>query len=447
MTAPRPRAEVAGFGSWEAASACLAAAARRSGFVSDQVARSGASLAGLTGDRAAWVHLAPVTKADLLMDQREQPPFGRRRCLPVRSIELLVESSGTSGGDKEVHYLTRGDMARVRRSWAAAMRRVGISSGDIVAFTLPIGMSGGGIKHARAYEEVGAKLLRISHLSAGEKIAAMAHYRAGVLVATPAYLDRLAFATAESGRNLHDLGVRKVFTATQSVTVEWLRGIQEGAGVKLFEWYGTSSGLAAFTCERGMLDSGGGRGTLHWTLDSALLEIVDPGTGRWVTAGERGEVVGTPLFSEAEGLFRFRTGDQATYVPPGACPCGSHDPGIESGTVRRLDDMFKVKGVNLWASECESVIVGFDEVVDYRARISMDGERRERILLDVRARRAAPGLAERIEASLRKRTGVGFDVTVAGPDAGWEHVTKGEAGKVKRWSDERDLSRSGSLDG
>ncbi len=437
MKAAESQQGISRFGSWDVAIFSLLRAARSSRFVADPIARSSATPVELQSDPASWDRLAPTSKEDVLADQRARPPYGSRPCLPVKSIGLIVESSGSSGSDKEIHYVGRQDMARIRRSWAEQMRRLGISASDVVAFTFPIGMSGGGIKHSRAYEELGAKLLRIAHLSTEDKLSVMAYFRASVLVATPAYLDRLAFAARETGKALHDLGLRKVLTATQSVTVEWVRGIQESAGVKLYEWYGTSSGLAAFTCSEGMVNSRAGRGTLHWGPASALIEVADPVTGACVADGEKGDVIGTPLFSQAEGLFRFRTGDEVTFVAPGACLCGSSEPGIQNGTVRRLDDMFKIKGSNVWPSKCESVIFGFDEVEDYRVRIRLDDDRRERVKLEVRTSVAPPDLAVRIEDSLRRRTGLKFEVVVRASGADWEQSTSGEAGKVKRWIDER----------
>lgn len=442
MTAAESPHGLAGFGRWDLAISSLVRAARTSSFVAAQIARSTASLTELRDDPAGWSRLAPTTKEDVLADQMARPPYGMRRCLPVKSIDLIVESSGTSGGSKEVHYVGRRDMARIRRCWAGYMRRLGISSADVVAFTFPIGMSGGGIKHARAYEELGAKLLRIAQLSTEAKLSAMAYFRSTVLVATPAYLERLTFAARKTGKNLHDLGVRKALTATQSVTTEWVRDIQETTGMKLYEWYGTSSGLAAFSCSEGMVNSRSERGTLHWAPNSTLLEVVDSKTGRWVGDGEQGEAVGTPLFSHAEGIFRFRTGDEVTYVAPGACLCGSSDPGIQSGTIRRLDDMFKVKGINVWSSECEAVIFGFGQVADYRVRIRLDGERRERISLEVRASVATDELARGLEAALQRHTGVRFEVLVKDPRVDWEQSTSGEAGKVKRWIDERRIPQA-----
>jgi phenylacetate-CoA ligase len=128
------------------------------------------------------------------------------------------------------------------------------------------------------------------------------------------------------------------------------------------------------------------------------------------------------------------------FQPPGTCRCGSHWPGIESGTVRRLDGMFKVKGVNVWPTHVEAELFSMGNIRDYRVRIALDGQGRETLRLDLltQADATAPEhLAERLTARLREETGVGFDVTVSEDSSKWLHETTGEAAKTRRWVDER----------
>jgi len=428
------------FGSWRRAARALAVAARQSAFVRSQLRGSAVRLPALLRDPAAWRELRPVTKDDLLRDQQASPPFGRRRCVPLTEIDLVVESSGSTGKGRETHYLSRRGRRRVTRRWAAYLAAIGIGPRDVVALAFPIGMAGGGVKHADAYAELGAKVLRVANLTAERKLDAMAYYGATVLVATPSYVDRLAVVAAETGRKVRDLGVRRILVATQSVTVDWVRATEEQWGARLHEWYGTSAGLLAFSCAGGMVDARGERGTLHWDPDFALQEVVDPATGEWIDGDGRGELVGTPLESEAEALFRIRTGDEVRFRPAGSCRCGRDWPGIESGTVRRLDDMFKVKGVNLWPSYVETTVFGFPEVRDYKARIFQDEARREVVELAVLAGSPpgpAEGLVTRLGAALREATGVSFAVRVVEDAVEWNQTTAGEAGKARRWVDER----------
>jgi phenylacetate-CoA ligase len=426
------------YGDWRKAAKMLAAAAELSGFVAAQLERSNLSVKDATASAEGFRALRPLLKQDFLEDQQAKPPFGRRLVVPLAEIGLIVESSGSSGRGRETHYLTRRDMDRLAALWADHLAALGITSNDIVALTFPIGMAGGGVKHAAAYTYLGAKTLRVSNLSTLQKLDAMRYYSATALVATPSYVDRLAVAAEEVGTSPAALGIKRLVVATQSVSEDWVRRTEAIWGAKLHEWYGTSAGLVAFSCTRGMVDVAG-RGTLHWADGSALSEVVNPTTGDLVADGERGELVGTVLINEAEPFFRYATGDEVKFIAGGSCSCGSSLPGIESGTVRRLDQMFKVKGVNLWAAAVEAVLFSLPPVQDYRARFGYDSARREVASIDVLAPQGDDSLASEIGSLLHDSTGIHFVVAVERRSSDWIHETAGEAAKTRRWLDERKL--------
>jgi phenylacetate-CoA ligase len=431
---------LAEFGNWQKACRLLVRDAARSPFVRRQLERSGMTAEQAAASAEAWAMLSPVTKDDLLEDQRRAPPFGTRLSAPIEDLAIIVESSGTTAMGKEAHCISRADYAATLEGWGASLRRMGITPRDIVAMTFPVGMSGGGVKHADAYAHVGAKVLRIANLSTRAKLDAMAYYGTTVLVATPFYVDRLAAVAAEADIDVRSLRMRKVVVATQSVTCDWVRATERRWGAKLYEWYGTAAGLIAFSCEHGMMNDRGERGTLHWDPELALYEVLD-GEGALVTAGRRGELIGTPFVSSAEPLFRFRTRDEVGFQAPGTCRCGSHWPGIESGTVRRLDGMFKVKGVNVWPSHVEAVLFAAAAGIrDYRVRICLDERGRESMRMDLLLppEDASPAsLRDSLIERLRSETGLGFDVALSHDSSQWLLATTGEAAKPRRWVDER----------
>jgi phenylacetate-CoA ligase len=426
------------FGSFDALRQNFLARARHSSLVRRQLERSSMTAEEAVSAPERWLELSPVTKADMLADQELDPPYGARRCASSAELGLVVESSGSTGKGREVHYLTHRDTAHTAAAWARYLAAMGVTPWDVVALCFPIGMAGGGIRHMLAYSELGATVLRIGGLSSERKIEAMRHYGASTLVATPAYVDHLGIVAEELGFKPSQLGIRRIVVATQSVSVEWVRSTEEVWGARLYEWYGTSAGIAAFACERGMSD-GSVHGTLHWNPEIAVQEVVDPATGRHVEDGERGEMVGTPLINEAEPLFRIATGDEVRFHAPGSCACGSSWPGIESGTVRRLDTMFKVKGVNLWPATVDALVLACDEVLDYRARIWQDERGRERLALQLLAPAAgaAEELVEPLAAQLHEDSGLSFEVTVVGEREAWSQEIAGEAGKATRWIDDR----------
>lgn len=429
------------FGSWECAAQAFIRA-RRNPFVQRQLDRSGITAEQVACDPEMWRRLVFITKDDLLQDQQLSPPFGTRCQTPLEEIALIVESSGTTAAGKEVHFIRRDDYERTLRTWGVALRRMGISPRDIVALTFPVGMSGGGVKHADAYAGIGAKVLRVANLSTRAKLDAFAYYNVTVLVATPFYVDRLGAVAEEVGIDLLKLNVRRIVVATQSVTREWIDATQKKWGAKLYEWYGTAAGVIAFTCEHGMLDAHGGRGTLHWNPEFALNEVLDEASGEWIEEGARGELVATPVVSAAEPMFRIRTRDQVAFRPPGTCACGSEFPGLESGTIRRLDGMFKIKGVNVWPAQVEATLYRASGIRDYRVRLRLDGDGREVVKLDLLldARAPEPEL-EALGRLLREQTGVGFEINANLDSSHWLHETTGETAKARRWVDERRSSR------
>jgi len=425
------------FGDWHALRRNFLSLAERSPLVRRQLERSSVTADELTASPESWRSLRPTTKAELIEDQQLAPPYGTRRCVPVAELGLVVESSGSTGKGREVHYASRRDAARTAVAWARYLEGIGVTAENAVALCFPIGMAGGGVRHMLAYSEVGAIVLRVGALSSQRKIEAIQHYRTDTLVATPAYVDRLGVVAEEVGVSPRDLGIRRIVVATQSVSVEWVNSTQELWGARLHEWYGTSAGIVAFACHRGMAD-GGEHGTLHWDPELAAQEVVDPKTGHYVEDGERGEMIGTPLINEAEPLFRIATGDEVQFRAPGSCACNSPWPGIESGTVRRLDLTFKVKGVNLSPAAVDAVVLAQNQILDYRARIWQDASKRERLTLELLARAGASDqLAGPVAGRLREDTGLSFEVTVLDERSAWSQTTAGEAAKAKRWVDER----------
>jgi phenylacetate-CoA ligase len=426
------------FGDWDRLRENFLQAAGRSPFVRDQLERSALRAGDAVADPGSWARLRATEKRDLIADQERAPPFGLRRCVPEREISLVVESSGSTGQGQEVHYLSRDDLRRSSEQWAAYLSAMGVGGDDVVALTFPIGMAGGGVRHWYAYVEAGARVLRIGGLSSERKLEAIRYYGASTLVATPAYVDRLGSLCAERGLEPRELALERIMVATQSLTTDWVREAEELWGAKLYEWYGTSAGIAAFCCDRGMVDGDGRRGTLHWNPQVAVQEIVDPRTGEHVGDGERGEMIGTPLLNTAEPAFRIRTGDEVGFRAPGACGCGSPWPGIESGTVRRLDAMFKIKGINVWPAHVEASLQELPDVLDYRVRIWQDEAKRERVRLELLAR---PGIGDdldrRVAEVLRRETGIAFEVAARPDRSGWTQETRGEASKARRWVDER----------
>jgi phenylacetate-CoA ligase len=166
--------------------------------------------------------------------------------------------------------------------------------------------------------------------------------------------------------------------------------------------------------------------------------VVDSATGAHVKPGDEGEAVITFLDSEASPLLRFATGDKVRYLGWTCCPCGRPLPGLESGTITRYDDMLKVKGVNFWPAAVDTVVLADAAVEDYRGRVFLDEQGRERIALRVRFRGGgkdpASTLIPALEEELRQRIGLTMKIE---PVEQLEGAFRDERTKARRWRDDR----------
>lgn len=384
-------------------------------------------------DEDALGAVRTVSKADLLEDQRAHPPFGGRVTLPIEEITMVVESSGSSGGPREVHVLSAHDEDVVVEMMAAALRQAGIVPADVVALTLPVGTAGGGAKMMLALRRLGATVLRIGSSSTADKAAAIEIYRATVIVGTPAYLDTLHAELVRRDLSPRELPVRLLVVATQSMSIPWLARTEDAWGARIHEWYGNAAGVFAMTGACGSLD-GDRHGVMHWDPDFVFIEVRDG--SRLVASGERGELIATHLQNSTEPLIRFRTGDEGRFVAPGACSCGSTLPGIESGTVCRIDSMMKIRGMNVWPTVVDAAteVAG---LVRYWVLIETDAAGREVATLF-----GQPPPLEGLDTSslaeaIRSATGVSFRIVE------WTHpdppdfVTTSALGKQRLWVDRR----------
>jgi len=191
-----------------------------------------------------------------------------------------------------------------------------------------------------------------------------------------------------------------------------------------------------FTCERGI----GTReqpGILHNIEPYVLLEVIDPATGRHVADGEAGEIVVTSLYRKDVPMIRCRTRDRAVYRAPRRCPCGRSWGGVELGSVARIDDMKKIKGINVWPQAVDELMFGNPEVDEYQVVLSTDDRAADVATVRImppaplsEARRAS--LADTLTRDLRHKIGIGCVVEVAEP-GGFERSDY----KARRWIDRR----------
>lgn len=295
------------------------------------------------------VRRLPFTKKD---DLRVNYPYGLFAS-PMRDIVEFHASSGTTGKPIVGAY-TRRDM----EIWSDCVARVAVASGvrdtDIAQVAFGYGMFTGAFGLHYGLEKIGCSVIPISSGGSEKQIMFMEDFGTTVLIATPSYGVYLSELAKEQGV-AQNLKLRLGLFGSEVCTPEMRSQIEQNIGVTVTDNYGlTEIGGPGMSGECHLRDG------LHINEDHFLCEIIDPETGEPLPEGETGELVITPLSREAFPIFRYRTKDIAkiTYEP---CACGRTTARMNK-VVGRTDDMIIIKGVNVFPSQIESVLVKTPEL-------------------------------------------------------------------------------------
>lgn len=380
-----------------------------------------------------------TTKQDFIADQQISPPYGTRLAVAENEVFLTYLTSGTSGRGQEVHAMTEEDY-HFYASEAIAMLYTwcGWKRGDKVMNPLPLGMPIGGTLRYAGLLRLGCDIFNLGMYDTKAKLELMQRFKISGINASAAYLQALTNQAEEMGLDPgRDLSVRRILMAGQAYPASFVPRMQEKWQAKIYDYYGATQYSVGSTCEKGAVTEGR-RGYYHLFEHVALHEVIDPETGGPVEPGEVGELVVTPLFKRASPFLRFRMGDKVRYFPPEACDCGRPFPLLEAGTIARYDDMMKVRGMNIWPQAVDEVVLGKPEIAEYKGRVYISDEAKEKIEVAVEfkpdaspeARRA---LLARIGDELREKTGVSF-ITNEAAETLPRYVTKSLS---LRWADER----------
>ena len=379
--------------------------------------------AGVTapGDLTALADLSrlPFTrKADL----REHYPFGLL-AVPREQLVRVHASSGTHGKPTVVGY-TRGDLENWTELMARCMTMAGVRPGMVIHNANGYGLFTGGLGFHQGGERVGATVVPVSGGRTARQAMLLRDLGAQVLVSTPSYALVIAQAIADAGDDPAGLPLELGLFGGEPWTEGLREQIERSLGLRAVNFYGLSEmcgpGVAA-ECPR--------RRGLHVQEDHFAVEVIDPGDGRPVPPGTEGELVFTTLASEAMPLLRYRTGDIGTLAD-GPCACGRTTVRL-TGLRGRHDDMLIVRGVNLYPSQVEHVLLGAGGAAPhYRLIVSRPGPLDE---LTLECEPAVPGgdpgvLRKRLEPLLREQTGL--RITVAPVPPGTIPRSEGKAVRV-----------------
>lgn len=279
---------------------------------------------------------------------RDTYPFGLFAS-PLKDIVRLHASSGTTGKPIVVAY-TKDDL----KVWADAMVRsyaaAGVTRGDIMQISFGYGLFTGGLGAHYGAETLGATVIPASGGNTERQIMLMKDFGVTAVSCTPSYFVHLVEVAGKMGVDLRKLPLRLGVFGAEPWTPEMRHFIEESSGIKAYDIYGlseiTGPGVASeCECQCG----------LHVFEDYFYPEIVDPDTLEVLPDGEEGELVITTLMKMAMPMIRYRTRDLSSIVTE-KCACGRTIRRI-SKISHRSDDMFIIRGVNVFPSQIETAIL------------------------------------------------------------------------------------------
>ncbi len=346
-----------------------------------------------------------TTKEDL----RDNYPYGLF-AVPMREVVRVHASSGTTGSPTGVGY-TRNDI----KTWSNLVARIltagGVTKDDVVQIAFGYGLFTGAFGLHYGAERLGASVIPTSSGNTARQIKVMMDFKTTALVSTPSYALLIGDTVREMGIPVSALSLKYGLFGAEPWSEAMRQEVEDKLGIVATDNYGLSEiigpGVSGECLER--------KG-LHINEDHFLVETVDPETLKPVPPGETGELVFTTLTKEAFPMIRYRTRD-LTYLLAGDCPCGRTGRRM-SRVMGRSDDMLIIKGVNVFPSQIEAILLEIEGtephyqiIVDRKG--AMDEatvlvEAGEAIFFDQMRRQRE--MVERIEKRLAQELGISVQV-------------------------------------
>lgn len=303
-----------------------------------------------------------TTKEDL----RENYPFGMFT-MGLEDIVRVHASSGTTGKPTVVGY-TRKDIDTWANMMARALACAGATSGDMVHNAYGYGLFTGGLGAHYGAEKLGATVIPVSGGNSKRQITIMKDFGSSILMSTPSYALNLADSMEQMGVDPASLSLRVGIFGAEPWSENMREEVENKLNIKAVDIYGLSEVIGPGVAQECLTSTKG----MHIFEDHFLPEIIDPETGETLPPGERGELVFTTLTKEAFPVIRYRTKD-ITSLHYETCNCGRTLVRMEKVT-GRTDDMLIIRGVNVFPSQVEHVLMGIEGVEPhYQIFVDRDG--------------------------------------------------------------------------
>ncbi len=376
------------------------------------------------------VKLPFTTKQDL----RDNYPYGLF-AVPMSQIVRLHASSGTTGKPTVVGY-TRRDLSIWSEAVARCLSAYGTAQGDIFSVAYGYGLFTGGLGLHYGVEHLGATVIPVSSGNTAKQIQLMHDFGSTAIACTPSYALYLAEALKETGIPREEFKLRVGIFGAEPWTENMRKEIENKLGIEAYNIYGLSEIMGPGVSHECRCKNGS-----HIVDDHFYPEIISPDTLEQLPYGTQGELVFTTLTKEGLPLLRYRTKDLCT-LDGEICECGRTSVRM-SRIVGRSDDMLIIRGVNVFPTQIESVILEIEElephyllVVDRKNNLDtleVQVELKDGFYSDEISKMLA--LQKKIASRIHSVLGLGCNVKLVEPNA----IARSE-GKAKRVIDKRALS-------
>ncbi len=368
-----------------------------------------------------------TTKQDL----RDNYPFGLF-AVPMSEIVRIHASSGTTGKPTVVGY-TRNDISTWSEVMARTLTSAGANRHDFIQIAYGYGLFTGGLGLHYGGEKIGASVIPISGGNTQRQIQIMHDFGSTVLACTPSYALYLAEAMIESGISRDEFRLKVGVFGAEPWTENMRKEIEDKLRIKAIDIYGLSEVIGPGVASECLAQEG-----LHIFEDHFYPEIIDPETHEVLPEGSVGELVFSTLTKEGLPLIRYRTRD-LTRLNYGRCKCGRAMVRMDK-CLGRSDDMLIIRGVNLFPSQVESVLLEMSEIkphyqlivdrINNLDTLELKVEVDEAFFLDKISQLEA--LRMKIQDNLQSSLGLGIKVTLVEPK-----ILERSEGKSKRVIDKR----------
>jgi phenylacetate-CoA ligase len=373
----------------------------------------------------------PFTVKD---DLRDNYPFGLFT-VPLEEVVRVHASSGTTGKPTVVGY-TEKDIDLWANVMARALACAGAHRGDMVHNAYGYGLFTGGLGAHYGAEKMGATVIPVSGGNTKRQITIMKDFGSTVLLSTPSYALNLAEAMDEMKVDPASLSLKVGIFGAEPWSENMREEVERKLNLKAVDIYGLSEVMGPGVAMECLHTTRG----MHVFEDHFLPEIIDPESGEVLPPGEKGELVFTTLTKEAFPIIRYRTRDISRLIYD-TCECGRTLVRMEKVT-GRSDDMLIIRGVNVFPSQVEHVLMGIEDVEPhYQIVVEREGNL-DTMLVQVEVSgsvfsdevRVLEQLTKKIQSEIKDMLGVTCKVKLVEP-----RTIQRSEGKAQRVIDKRKI--------